>query len=74
VRALFADARREGVPDVQRIAILASRFRYETIEALLRDDGYAIAPVAVDGNEAPAWTFAFGLASWAVAARGFVSA
>ena len=74
VRALFADARREGVADVQRLAILASPFRYETIEELLRGDGYAIAPVAVGGNEAPAWTFAFGLASWAAGARGLASA
>lgn len=74
VRAAFVEARRDGIADVQRLAILGSRFRFESIESLLSDDGYAIAPVVLGGLEAPPWTFAFGLASWSVAPRGLVPA
>lgn len=70
VRSAFVDARREGLADVQRLAILGSRFRYESMEELLRDDGYAIAPVTLGELESPPWTFAYGLASWSVAPRG----
>ena len=70
IRTAFVDARRDGVADVQRLAILGSRFRYESIEELLRDDGYAIAPVALGTLESPPWTFAYGLASWSLAPRG----
>ncbi len=73
VRAAFVDARREGICDVQRLTILGSRFRYESLEELLRGDGYAIAPVSLGGIEAPSWTFAYGLASWSVAPRGIAS-
>jgi len=73
VRAAFVDTRRDGFADVQRLAILGSRFRYESIEELLRDDGYAIAPVTLGGIEAPSWTFAYGLASWSIAPRGLVA-
>lgn len=72
VRAAFVDARRDGFADVQRLAILSTRFRYESIEELLRDDGYAIAPVTLGGVESPTWTFAYGLASWSIAPRGLV--
>ncbi|GAC1544761.1 MAG: hypothetical protein NVS3B16_13280 [Vulcanimicrobiaceae bacterium] len=74
VRAAFVDARRNGVADVQRLAILGSRFRYESIEELLRDDGYAIGAVTLGGLESPTWTFAYGLASWSVAPRGLAGA
>jgi Type IV pilus assembly protein PilM len=73
VRTALVDARRDGIADVQRLVILASRFRYESMEALLRDDGYAVAPVQLGGLEAPPWTFAFGLASWSIAPRGLVA-
>ena len=73
VRTAFVDARRDGIADVQRLAILGSRFRYESIEELLRDDGYAIGPVALGGVESPTWTFAYGLASWSIALRGLVA-
>ncbi len=73
VRAAFVDARREGVCDVQRLAILGSKFRYESLEDLLRGDGYAIAPVELGGVEAPSWAFAYGLASWSIAPRGVAS-
>jgi hypothetical protein len=73
VRAAFVDARREGVCDVQKLAIHASKFRYESLEELLRGDGYAIAPVELGGIEAPPWAFAYGLASWSVAPRGLAS-
>jgi hypothetical protein len=73
VRAAFVEARRDGVADVQRLVVLASPFRFESLEVLLRDDGYSIAPVVLGGLEAPAWTFALGLASWAVAPRGHLA-
>ncbi len=73
VRAALAEARRDGFADVQRLAILSSRFRYESIEALLRDDGYAIGPVTLGGMESPTWTFAYGLASWSIAPRGLAT-
>jgi hypothetical protein len=73
VRVAFADARRDGIADVQRLAILGTQYRYESIEPLLRDDGYTISPVALGGLQAPPWTFAFGLASWSIAPRGLVA-
>jgi Tfp pilus assembly PilM family ATPase len=73
VRAAFVDARREGTCDVQKLAILGTKFRYESLEELLRGDGYAIEPVSLGGIEAPPWTFAYGLASWSVAPRGIAS-
>jgi hypothetical protein len=72
VRAALGDARRDGVADVQRLALLASRSRFESLSGLLRDDGYVIAPVMLGDLEAPAWTFAYGLASWSIAPRGLV--
>lgn len=73
VRVAFADARRDGIADVQRLAILGTQYRYESIEPLLRDDGYTIGPVALGGLQAPPWTFAFGLASWSIAPRGLAA-
>ena len=73
VRTALVDARRDGHADVQRLAILGSRFRYEAMEGLLRGDGYAIAPVTLGGVESPPWTFAYGLASWSIAPRGLVA-
>jgi len=72
VRTAFVEARRDGLADVQRLAILASGYRYESLEALLHDDGYAVVPVSLGGLEGPPWTFAYGLASWSVAPLGLV--
>jgi len=72
VRAAFVEARRDGLADVQRLAILAARDRYESLEALLHDDGYAVVPVSLGGVEGPPWTLAYGLASWSVAPLGLV--
>lgn len=73
VRTALVDARRDGTCDVRKLAILGSRFRYESLEELLRADGYAIEPVTLGGCEAPPWAFAYGLSSWSVALRGFAS-
>jgi hypothetical protein len=73
VRSAFVDARRDGVNDVQRVAILGTRFRYEAMEELLRGDGYTVGPVILGGIEAPRWTLAYGLASWSVALRGLAT-
>lgn len=73
VRAALVDARRDGHADVQRLAILGSPFRYESLEELFRDDGYAIVPVDLGGVIAPPWTFAYGLASWSIAPRGLLT-
>ena len=70
VRSALVEARRDGRADVQSLAILGSPFRYESMEALLRGDGYALAPVTLGGIDSPSWTFAYGLASWSVAPRG----
>ncbi|MBC5800202.1 MAG: pilus assembly protein PilM [Candidatus Eremiobacteraeota bacterium] len=72
VRAAFVEARRDGLADVQRLAILAPRDRYESLEALLHHDGYAVGPVSLGGVDGPAWAFAYGLASWSVAPLGLV--
>jgi hypothetical protein len=73
VRAAFVDARRNGIADVQRLAILGTQYRYETLEPLLRDDGYTIGPVALGGITSPPWTFAFGLATWSIAHVGLAA-
>jgi hypothetical protein len=70
VRAALVEARRDGVADVQRLEILGSRFRFESMAALLGDEGYVICPVMLGGVESPAWTFAYGLSSWSIAPRG----
>ena len=70
VRSALVDARREGVADVQRLAFLGTRFRYESIEPLLRTDGYHVDSVVLGDAPSPPWTFAYGLASWSVAPRG----
>jgi len=73
LRSAFVEARRDGIADVQRLAFLGSRFRYESIEALLRDDGYALTPVVLGDAEAPPWALAYGLATWSIAVRGMRS-
>ena len=72
VRGAFVDARRDGLADVQRLAILGTPFRYESIEELVRGHGYAVAPVALGEFASPPWTLAYGLASWSIAPRGLV--
>ncbi len=73
LRAAFAEARRDGIADVQRLTILGSRYRYESLEELLRGDGYTVASVNLGGIESPSWTFAYGLASWSIAPRGLLA-
>lgn len=73
IRSAFVDARREGLADVQRLAILGSRYRYESMIDLLRADGYALHQVTLGEHESPSWTFAYGLASWSIAPRGLVA-
>jgi hypothetical protein len=73
VRSAFVDARRDGLSDVQRLVILGTRFRYEALEELLRDDGYTVEPVVLGGLEAPPWTLAYGLATWSVAPQRLVA-
>ena len=70
LRAAFVEARRDGIADVSRIAVLGSRFRFESIETLLRDDGYVATPVTLGDVEAPSWSLAYGLATWSIAVRG----
>jgi hypothetical protein len=70
LRTAFVEARRDGIADVARLAFLGSRFRYESLEALLRDDGYHLIPVVLGDVEAPRWALAYGLATWSLALRG----
>lgn len=73
VRAALVDARREGLADVANIAILGSAFRTESIGELLAGDGYVLRGVRLGEHDNPAWTFAYGLASWSIAGRGLVA-
>jgi hypothetical protein len=70
LRAALVEARRDGIADVQRLAVLGSPLRFESLEELLRDDGYGIAPVVFGEVESPRWALAYGLATWSVAPRG----
>lgn len=73
-RSAFVDARRDGLADVRRLAILASPLRYEILEEHVRDDGYRVAPVRVGDVSAPSWALAYGLASWSFARQYAVTA
>jgi len=70
VRSVLIQARRDGIADVQRLAIAGTPPRYAAIEALLQTDGYAVEPVRLGGIDAPPWALAFGLALWSIAGRG----
>jgi hypothetical protein len=70
VRAALVEARRDGVADVRRLAILAAEERFAALEACLRDDGYAIVPVTCGAVRAPHWAYAYGLATWSVPPAG----
>ncbi len=73
VRAALADARRDGVCDVQTLAVLGLPLLQESISELLASDGYTVDSVRLGEHVAPTWTFAYGLASWSVAPRGFIA-
>ncbi len=73
VRAALVEARREGVADPQRLAILGNRLRLELLEELLRDDGYALSLASIGDIEAPSWALAYGLSTWSIARRGVTS-
>lgn len=66
-RSAFVDARRDGLADVRRLAILGTPLRYEVLADQLRDDGCRVAPVHVGDVAAPPWALAYGLASWSLA-------
>jgi hypothetical protein len=69
IRALLIQARRDGVADVERIVTAGSRERANSIESSLADDGYDAGPLTLGEAIAPPWSFAYGLASWAVLLR-----
>jgi hypothetical protein len=71
MRSAFVEARRDGVADVGRLAVLASRFRFESLEELLRDDGCTVAALTLGDVEAPTWSFAYGLATWSLASYAY---
>lgn len=74
VRTALGEARRDGFADVQRLAVIGPRLRYESLQELLAIDGYHVSPVTIGTVEMPSWAFAYGLASWAVAPRGLKAA
>jgi hypothetical protein len=74
VRAALVEARREGIADPQRLAVLGSRLRFELLDELLNNDGYALSLVSFGDVEAPSWSLAYGLATWSIARRGMASA
>jgi hypothetical protein len=65
IRATFMQARRDGLCDIQRIAIEGDAARCATIEAQLGADGYEVRALSLGGSDAPTWAFAYALASWA---------
>jgi len=73
VRAALVEARREGIADPQRLAILGTRLRLELLDELLHDDGYALSLVSFGDIEAPSWSLAYGLSTWSIARRGMAS-
>jgi hypothetical protein len=70
VRAALVEARREGVADPQRLAILGTPLRLELFDELLRDDGYEVSLVSFGDVTAPSWSLAYGLSTWSIAPRG----
>jgi len=74
VRAALADARRSGLADVRRLAVLGPHDRFEGMVEHLTPDGYTVEPVVLGGTHAPSWALAYGLASWVLAGRGVVAA
>lgn len=73
-RSALGEARRDGLADVQRLAIFASALRFEILHKALSGDGYQVSPLAIGSIEMPAWALAYGLASWSVAALGLRTA
>lgn|GEM_PF-2481158 len=70
VRSTLIQARRDGVSDVQHVAIAGPPARRVAIEPLLLSDGYAVEPVRLGGEEAAPWALALGLAMWSTAPQG----
>jgi len=66
IRATFMQARRDGLCDIQRIAIEGDAARCATIEAQLGADGYEVRALSLGGSDAPTWAFAYALASWSI--------
>jgi hypothetical protein len=73
VRGALVEARREGVADPQRLAILGTPLRLELFDELLRDDGYEVSLVSFGDVPAPSWALAYGLSTWSIAPRGLAS-
>jgi len=69
VRVALLEARRDGLANVQQLTLVAPPARYDALANLLANDGYRIESLLLDGEEAPAWGLAFGLASWPIAPR-----
>jgi hypothetical protein len=70
IRSAFVDARRDGLADVQTIALLGEPQRLATLAEALGADGYRIARLDLGGETSPTWAFAYGLATWSIAPRG----
>jgi hypothetical protein len=73
VRGALVEARREGLADPQRLAILGTPLRLELFHELLRDDGYEVSLVSCGDVVAPSWSLAYGLSTWSIAPRGIAS-
>jgi Tfp pilus assembly PilM family ATPase len=66
IKSAVAEARREGVADVQRLCLIGTPFRCEPIAGLLLTDGYTVVPLTIDAAVAPLTALAYGLAMWSV--------
>jgi hypothetical protein len=69
VRVALLEARRDGIADVQRLAVFALPERFDALAALLATEGYRIETLRVRDVEAPPWALAYGLASWSLSLR-----
>jgi hypothetical protein len=63
------EARRDADVDVHRLVVFATPERYDALAPLLAGEGYAVEPVRIGEFEAPPWSLAFALATWAAPSR-----
>ena len=63
------EARRDADVDVHRLVVFATPERYDALAPLLEGEGYAVEPVRIGEFEAPPWSLAFALATWAAPSR-----
>jgi hypothetical protein len=66
VRAAFVQSRRDGLADIQKIAVHGEASQCAALEAQLGADGYEINLLTLGESVGPSWALAYGLASWSI--------